>query len=88
MADEQAGELPYAVTSYVKDGEIDLSYRLVKICQEDGSNGSNMDKIKTDVAKPPTTAAAADSSPVSETGTAQSWEMINPEDANNVATAE
>ncbi|KAL7961086.1 hypothetical protein V8C34DRAFT_302511 [Trichoderma compactum] len=84
MADEQAGELPHAVTSYVEDREIDLAYRLVKICQDDGSN---MEKIKTDVRKAPTT-VAADNSPVSETGTAQSWEMINPDDANNVAAAE
>lgn len=70
------------MTSYLQDGEGDLPYRLITISQ-DGS--SNMEKIKTDVAKTPKTTVAADDSPVSDAGTTHSWEMI---DANNVATAE
>ncbi|KAK4064664.1 hypothetical protein Trihar35433_8181 [Trichoderma harzianum] len=86
MADEQAGEVSYAVESYVKEEESDLSYRLVQLSQKD--DGSNMEKIKTDVAKPPKTAAAADDSPVSDAGTTHSWEMISHGDANNLTTAE
>ncbi|KAL6701270.1 hypothetical protein J3F84DRAFT_2263 [Trichoderma pleuroticola] len=85
MADAQAGEMPPAVESYVQDREIDFPYRLLEIGHDDGSN---MDKIKTNVAKASTTATAADNSPVSEAGTAQSWEMITPDDANNAAAAD
>ncbi|KAF3060592.1 hypothetical protein CFAM422_011158 [Trichoderma lentiforme] len=87
MADEKAGELPYAVTSYVKEEESDLTYRLVKIGQDDG-NSNNMEKINTDVAKTPKTVVAADDSPVSDAGTTHSWENISHGDANDVATAE
>ncbi|OPB37797.1 hypothetical protein A0O28_0100810 [Trichoderma guizhouense] len=87
MADEKAGELPPAVTSYLQDGEGDLSYRLVTIGQGD-SNISNMDKINTDVAKTPKTTVAADDSPVSDAGTTHSWENISHSDANDVAMAE
>ncbi|KAJ4862316.1 hypothetical protein T069G_03270 [Trichoderma breve] len=87
MADEKAEKLPPAVTSYLKEEESDLSYRLVKIVQDD-SNGNNMEKIKTDVAKTPKTAVAADDSPVSDAGTTHSWENISHGDANDVATAE
>ncbi|KAK0757632.1 hypothetical protein N5P37_009646 [Trichoderma harzianum] len=85
MADEKAGELPPAVTSYLKEEESDLSYRLVSISQ--GHDGSNMDKINTDVAKTPKT-VAADDSPVSDAGTTHSWENISHGDANEVATPE
>ncbi|KAL7906246.1 hypothetical protein GGI35DRAFT_120912 [Trichoderma velutinum] len=84
MADEQVVELSPAVKSWVQDREGDLSYRLVKIGQDDGS----MEKINTDVVKAPTTAVAADNSPVSEAGTAKSWDMINHSDANDVAMAD
>ncbi|KAL6794428.1 hypothetical protein J3E68DRAFT_406776 [Trichoderma sp. SZMC 28012] len=85
MADEKAGELPPAVTSYLQEEESDLTYRLVKIGQDDGSN---MDRINTDVAKTPKTTVAADEdhSPVSDAGTTHSWENISHGDANEVAT--
>ncbi|QYS96530.1 hypothetical protein H0G86_003770 [Trichoderma simmonsii] len=86
MADEKAGELPPAVTSYLKEEESDLSYRLVAIGQGgQGHDGSNIDRINTDVAKTPKT---ADDSPVSDAGTTHSWENISHGDANDVAMAE
>ncbi|KAL6816442.1 hypothetical protein J3E69DRAFT_345455 [Trichoderma sp. SZMC 28015] len=87
MADEKAGDLPPAVTSYLEEEESDLSYRLVKIVQDDGKS-NNMEKIKTDVAKTPKTEVAADDSPVSDAETTHSWENISHGDANDVAMAE
>ncbi|KAL7793191.1 hypothetical protein V8C37DRAFT_378734 [Trichoderma ceciliae] len=74
MPNEPRESYPHMVESYLQEDDVDLSYRLTKIGNED----NNVDTINTEVVKEETTEAAADPSPISESG---SWEMVGHGDA-------
>ncbi|EHK39927.1 hypothetical protein TRIATDRAFT_302463 [Trichoderma atroviride IMI 206040] len=65
--------------TYIQDDDGDLPYKLMVISNNDNNNEGANEGTPTAVGQPETNAAAANNSPISDTGT---WEIVNPGDGN------
>ncbi|KAM0258461.1 hypothetical protein ACHAQJ_003800 [Trichoderma viride] len=80
MPDEPKESYSYAMKSYIKDDETDFTYQIMRISNgDDGpAEDTNVGTANSKVVQNETTTAAADNSPISDTG---SWEVVNRGDA-------
>ncbi|GFP60064.1 hypothetical protein TASIC1_0015023300 [Trichoderma asperellum] len=84
MSDE-APKYPHTMESYIQDDDGDLSYKLLLISNNNNdSNNNNNDEgvnkgTSTEAVQQQAKTVAADSSPISDTGT---WEIVDRTDTN------
>ncbi|KAL6891872.1 hypothetical protein GGI43DRAFT_201072 [Trichoderma evansii] len=78
MSDETQ-KYPPAVTSYIQDDDGDLPYKLMVISNNKKSNEVAAEGKSTEAVQQKPNTVAADSSPISDTGT---WEHVDHRDAN------